>query len=441
MLILAGVGFLCLISYDASLLRGRDQRIYAQTLKIAPVAWAGVVVLSFFVLAPIYLLRRQKFLKTFSESMGSPAGETDFDFLTDALGIVILWPWIVLLISLVLLSYAPHYSMLTAKLARAAIGTLSASLGMVALIYGVTRKYPGGFRLQVGLEKKGQPFWKMVLIPLAAGVFLAIVAVAIAMLRQDNPVTPLNEIIESNKSPSALLLFIGAALFVGPFLEELIFRGYFFSVVRRLKGRLFAVYFIAALFTIFHVQQYWGDGIAVAMVGLLSLTLSWLRLWSDSTIPGIITHYTYNILITVVPIAVLILSNFSYVKYMVFYEQLNPSQQEELLLESIRQRPDNIDAYNNLAWLYAQEDKNLDEALDLIEEALAADPENSAYLDTKAEILYRLGYFDEAIAIEEGLAEAEPQNQFYQSQLEKFKKAEEHKNPLEDLDPLDSTKT
>jgi len=47
----------------------------------------------------------------------------------------------------------------------------------------------------------------------------------------------------------------------------------------------------------------------------------------------------------------------------------------------------------------------LTEALKLIEHALSIDPENAAYLDTKAEILFKLGFLEGAVHIEKELME------------------------------------
>lgn len=48
-------------------------------------------------------------------------------------------------------------------------------------------------------------------------------------------------------------------------------------------------------------------------------------------------------------------------------------------------------AKNNLAYIYAEFEENLYEAMFLIHDALEVDPENSAYLDTKGWILFKCG--------------------------------------------------
>ncbi len=55
-------------------------------------------------------------------------------------------------------------------------------------------------------------------------------------------------------------------------------------------------------------------------------------------------------------------------------------------------------ALNNLAWIYAQEEGNLNEALVLATKALELQPENGRILDTLGYILYRQGKLDQAEA-------------------------------------------
>ena len=78
-----------------------------------------------------------------------------------------------------------------------------------------------------------------------------------------------------------------------------------------------------------------------------------------------------------------------------------------------------------LAWTYAENEKRLDQGLFLIEKAIELKPDNIYYLDTKAEILYKMKRYDEAIEIEVSLIERAPDFEFFQDQLEKFERAKE----------------
>jgi thiol-disulfide isomerase/thioredoxin len=67
---------------------------------------------------------------------------------------------------------------------------------------------------------------------------------------------------------------------------------------------------------------------------------------------------------------------------------------------------------NNNAWARVIDEKlhyrHLDLALILAERAVAKEPKNAAYLDTKARILHEIGLFDEALALEEQAVALEP---------------------------------
>jgi tetratricopeptide (TPR) repeat protein len=59
--------------------------------------------------------------------------------------------------------------------------------------------------------------------------------------------------------------------------------------------------------------------------------------------------------------------------------------------------PDNSEAMNALAYMYAEQSIELDQALALAEKALALDPANAAYLDTAGWIYFKLGDIDRAL--------------------------------------------
>jgi tetratricopeptide (TPR) repeat protein len=63
----------------------------------------------------------------------------------------------------------------------------------------------------------------------------------------------------------------------------------------------------------------------------------------------------------------------------------------------IQKEPKNALALNYLGYMYADKGVKLRESKELIEKALAIDPENYAYLDSYAWVLYKLGKYDEAL--------------------------------------------
>ena len=93
--------------------------------------------------------------------------------------------------------------------------------------------------------------------------------------------------------------------------------------------------------------------------------------------------------------------------------------------EQLKLKPDDPDLLNSIAWSLATHDIDRTRALELAKRAVTLAPEKLPLLDTLAECHYRLGHYDEAIAIEAELVKKEPANDDYWKQLQKFKDAKE----------------
>ena len=89
----------------------------------------------------------------------------------------------------------------------------------------------------------------------------------------------------------------------------------------------------------------------------------------------------------------------------------------------VRKKPDDPEVLNNVAWTMATHDIDLSQALELAKRAVKLAPEKLSFLDTMAECHFRLGHYDEAIAIEAGLVTKDASNDEYWKQLQKFKEA------------------
>ena len=71
---------------------------------------------------------------------------------------------------------------------------------------------------------------------------------------------------------------------------------------------------------------------------------------------------------------------------------------ETYFLRAIQLEPDHAESHNYLAYMLAERGEKLEMAYDHIGVALAIDPENAAYLDTRGWIYYRQGNYDSALA-------------------------------------------
>lgn len=81
----------------------------------------------------------------------------------------------------------------------------------------------------------------------------------------------------------------------------------------------------------------------------------------------------------------------------IYVLQGNIRKGEEVLERILEEDPENVSVNNDLGYLYADQGKNLEKAKTMIAKALAAEPDNSAYLDSMGWVLYKLGDFKGAI--------------------------------------------
>ena len=85
--------------------------------------------------------------------------------------------------------------------------------------------------------------------------------------------------------------------------------------------------------------------------------------------------------------------------------------------------PQSARHHNNLAWMSARCNRQLEEALLLSRRAVELEPASAAYIDTLAEVSFRLGKIEDAVSHEQRCLEIEPDNAQYQEQLSRFRKA------------------
>jgi tetratricopeptide (TPR) repeat protein len=93
---------------------------------------------------------------------------------------------------------------------------------------------------------------------------------------------------------------------------------------------------------------------------------------------------------------------------------------EEGLARLETNRNDPVDL-NDLAWLCARCDQKLPQALEWSTRAVALQPDNAAFIDTLAEVNFRLGHAEEAVKLETHALEMRPEDAFMSGQVEKFR--------------------
>jgi len=363
-----------------------------------------------FILPP-YLLRRSRFLSAFKltpplevdTGVPSPSREV-LELISGALGVIIFWAYGVVVFGFLASGVMDLARGVVSEMGELIISALVSSVWIMCLVYFASRQFSDrGFLTNVALRRQGRSWIMVGIMPFVLGLSFATFSSYLAVTREIQPQTPLNEVLETTQSMGLILCFLFLAVCVAPLVEEIVFRGYFFHVLKTWLGSKKAIYLIALTFAFLHVGQYWGDWLAIAMVTTLGFTLTILRAWTGTTLASVITHYVYNGGVTIIPIIMIALANPSYFEYKAYYPYHDFQTKESLLRKSIAHEPDLADAYNDLAWLYVEEDVELEEALVLVDKALSYAPDQPAYLDTKASVLKKLGRFEEAKNIRDWL--------------------------------------
>ena len=90
-------------------------------------------------------------------------------------------------------------------------------------------------------------------------------------------------------------------------------------------------------------------------------------------------------------------------------------------------QPDRATASNNLAWLLASTERNLDEAIRLSRQSLAEQPDTGGYYDTLARCYQAKGDFEEAVRHQLKAVELEPHCGQIARHLETIRKQYEEK--------------
>ena len=100
-------------------------------------------------------------------------------------------------------------------------------------------------------------------------------------------------------SKSAAALLLGVAVFAAPFVEELLFRGYIYTLLERLWGALPAVLVSGFLFGAIHFYQLWPGWFQMLLICIVGFVFSTVRARAGSTLASIAVHFGYNFALAV----------------------------------------------------------------------------------------------------------------------------------------------
>ena len=93
-----------------------------------------------------------------------------------------------------------------------------------------------------------------------------------------------------------LVLLFGVFMgIVGPFFEEVLFRGFLYQALRKRTGVLWGIVLTSVIFAVLHVH--W---IALFPIFLLGVILNLLFEKTGSILPGVVMHMTHNMVMLMI---------------------------------------------------------------------------------------------------------------------------------------------
>ena len=138
--------------------------------------------------------------------------------------------------------------------------------------------------------------WRPLDRPVGVYVFLGVgLAISVGLLSLVLPMPdermPIEELFSDPFSVAVLAVF---GVLLAPLVEELIFRGFLFSIFERSHGQVAAVVLTATIFSLLHLEQYGGHWQSLAVLFYVGCALGAIRAWSGRTSATTCVHATYN---------------------------------------------------------------------------------------------------------------------------------------------------
>ncbi len=97
-------------------------------------------------------------------------------------------------------------------------------------------------------------------------------------------------------SDLARYMIAGLAVLTAPFVEEVIYRGMLYSGLRSRLPVGLSILIVGSIFTLVHVQQYWGAWASLVGLTTLSLILTAIRAYTKSLLPCVAIHLVFNMI-------------------------------------------------------------------------------------------------------------------------------------------------
>jgi membrane protease YdiL (CAAX protease family) len=125
----------------------------------------------------------------------------------------------------------------------------------------------------------------------AAGGFLAITVLFVSQWFPPPGESPIEQLLST---PASIVVFVIFGIMVAPLMEEIIFRGFLYTVLADVFSPGVAMPVVSVLFAAVHWSQLGGNWPAVFVILGVGSVLTMVRQRTGSLIPSVIMHTAYN---------------------------------------------------------------------------------------------------------------------------------------------------
>jgi hypothetical protein len=150
-------------------------------------------------------------------------------------------------------------------------------------------RYGGPFWRALGFRYPDKRAWLCAFVGPALAIFVGIVG---ALLRAPQIELPFQDFLKSPMTMAALGVLV---VLLGPFCEELVFRGFLMPLLVRSLSALPGIVLAAALFGCMHGPEYHWSWRHVLLIGLAGVAFGYARYAARSTTAAALMHATFNL--------------------------------------------------------------------------------------------------------------------------------------------------
>lgn len=102
-----------------------------------------------------------------------------------------------------------------------------------------------------------------------------------------------------NSTLAVRLLLAVLATTTGPLVEEIVYRGIIYPALQKRIGMAWAVALVSFLFALVHLYQYRNNGGVIAVIVMLSVSLTMVRAFTGRLLPCFIIHMVFNGIVSI----------------------------------------------------------------------------------------------------------------------------------------------